>query len=88
MPIIVEKPGKKNECTITLPTGRVERIQVNTGNYHWMLDLEVGKLDMLSLPLHIDKAGAAEIRKAMLQFEEYLTNEKPEEPCEECDRSL
>ena len=82
MPIIVEKPGKENECAITLPYGRVEKLQVKVGRFHWILDLEEGKVDLIDWLVYADAKDVKDIKKALVQFEEYLKQpEKEEDKC-------
>lgn len=74
MAIIVEKAHSKNECVMAFPYGQIEKIQINTGNYRWMLDLEKGTVQPLDLLLNVDKKAAEEIRRAMVQFDEFLAD--------------
>ena len=79
MPMIVEKPGKTNECAITLPYGRVEKLQVKVGRFHWILDLEEGKVDLIDWLVDADAKDVKDLKKALTQFEEYLKEEIAEE---------
>ena len=74
MAIIVEKAHSKNECVMAFPYGQIEKIQINTGNYRWMLDLEKGTVQPLGWLLNVDKKAAEEIRRAMVQFDEFLAD--------------
>ena len=84
MPIIVEKPGKANECPITLPYGRVEKVQVKVGRFHWILDLEEGKVDLIDWLVDANAKDVKDLKKALTQFEEYLEspNKKEAVTCE------
>lgn len=84
MAIIADKREKEENVILTFPGMEVEKVQLCSGNYHWLVDLKNGTLNWASIILDADRNNVQEIRRALTVIVDYLkTNKENKEENEE-----